>query len=89
MASPIPVSPAPAPEAGPKEPGPEMAPAPSAAEPPLPGASAATATAPTQERLSPSTSLSGRARDQVAADGSLLKPRPEGPLARLRQRFQP
>ncbi|MBJ7492441.1 MAG: hypothetical protein JHD13_05280, partial [Synechococcales cyanobacterium SupBloom_Metag_052] len=41
------------------------------------------------ERLSPSTSLSGRARDQVAADGSLLKPRPEGPLARLRQRFQP
>ena len=41
------------------------------------------------DRLSPSTSLTGRARDQVAADGSLLKPRPEGPLARLRQRFQP
>lgn len=41
------------------------------------------------DRLSPSTSLSGRARDQVAADGSLIKPRPEGPLARLRQRFQP
>ena len=47
------------------------------------------AAAPPPERLSPSTSLSGRARDQVAADGSLLKPRPEGPLARLRQRFQP
>ena len=44
---------------------------------------------PSPERLSPSTSLSGRARDQVAADGSLLKPRPEGPLARLSQRFQP
>jgi hypothetical protein len=44
---------------------------------------------PPPDRLSPSTSLSGRARDQVAADGSLLKPRPEGPLARLRQRFQP
>jgi hypothetical protein len=94
MASPIPVSPAPAPEAGPEEPGPEepgpeLAPAASATEPRLPGASAASATAPSQERLSPSTSLSGRARDQVAADGSLLKPRPEGPLARLRQRFQP
>jgi hypothetical protein len=50
---------------------------------------ARTAAAPPPERLSPSTSLSGRARDQVAADGSLLKPRPEGPLARLRQRFQP
>jgi hypothetical protein len=66
-----------------------MAPAPSATETPLPEASAAVATAPTQERARPSSSLSGRARDQVAADGSLLKPRPEGPLARLRQRFQP
>lgn len=50
---------------------------------------AGTAPPPPPDRLSPSTSLSGRARDQVAADGSLLKPRPEGPLARLRQRFQP
>ena len=50
---------------------------------------AATPTAPPPGRLSASTRLSGRARDQVAADGSLLKPRPEGPLARLRQRFQP
>ncbi len=50
---------------------------------------ASAAAPPPAERLSPSSSLSGRARDQVAADGSLIKPRPEGPLARLRQRFQP
>ena len=74
---------APAPENGrpPTPPGPNTQdgslpqPSPAAPQPP--------------DRLSPSTSLSGRARDQVAADGSLLKPRPEGPLARLRQRFQP
>ena len=52
---------------------------------PFPQANAAAPAPP--ERLSPSSS--GRARDQVAADGSLIKPRPEGPLARLRQRFQP
>ncbi|MCX5946027.1 MAG: hypothetical protein NTZ53_12155 [Cyanobacteria bacterium] len=44
---------------------------------------------PAPERLSPSSTPSGRARDQVAADSSQIKPRPEGPLARLRQRFQP
>ena len=57
--------------------------------PPGPNTQARAAAAPPPDRLSPSTSLIGRARDQVAADGSLLKPRPEGPLARLRQRFQP
>ena len=44
---------------------------------------------PAPERPSPSSTPSGRARDQVAADSSQIKPRPEGPLARLRQRFQP
>ena len=66
---------------------PAMAPGPETQNGSLPQASPAAP--PPPERLSPSTSLSGRARDQVAADGSLLKPRPEGPLARLRQRFQP
>ena len=74
---------APAPENG----RPAMAPGPETQNGSLPQASPAAP--PPPERLSPSTSVSGRARDQVAADGSLLKPRPEGPLARLRQRFQP
>jgi len=64
-------------------------PAPNAPESALRQANAATPTPHPPGRLSPNSSLSGRARDQVAADGSLLKPRPEGPLARLRQRFQP
>jgi hypothetical protein len=66
---------------------PDLPPGPNTQNGSLPQARAAAA--PPPDRLSPSTSLSGRARDQVAADGSLLKPRPEGPLARLRQRFQP
>ena len=66
---------------------PDAPPGPTTQNGSLPQARAAAA--PPPDRLSPSTSLSGRARDQVAADGSLLKPRPEGPLARLRQRFQP
>jgi len=79
-------------------PPPTAAPAPESGRPPTPPGpntqdgslpQASPAAPPPPERLSPSTSLSGRARDQVAADGSLLKPRPEGPLARLRQRFQP
>ena len=79
-------------------PPPTAAPAPENGRPPTPPGpntqdgslpQASPAAPPPPERLSPSTSLSGRARDQVAADGSLLKPRPEGPLARLRQRFQP
>ena len=79
-------------------PPPTAAPAPENGRPPTPPGpntqdgslpQASPAAPPPPDRLSPSTSLSGRARDQVAADGSLLKPRPEGPLARLRQRFQP
>jgi hypothetical protein len=39
------------------------------------------------ERLAPSTSLAGSARDQVRADGSLLQPKPRGPLAGLREKL--
>ena len=84
ISAPIPPpTPAPAPENG----RPPTPPGPNTQDGSLPQASPAAP--PPPDRLSPSTSLSGRARDQVAADGSLLKPRPEGPLARLRQRFQP
>ena len=41
------------------------------------------------ERVSSSTSLVGSARDQVNPDGSLIKPKPNGPLAGLRQRLNP
>ena len=39
------------------------------------------------ERLTPSTSLAGSARDQVRPDGSLLQPKPRGPLAGLREKL--
>jgi len=39
------------------------------------------------ERVAPSTSLAGSARQQVAADGTLIQPSPRGPLAGLRQRL--
>lgn len=39
------------------------------------------------ERLAPSSSLAGSAREQVAADGTLIQPTPRGPLAGLRQRL--
>jgi len=39
------------------------------------------------ERLAPQTSLTGSARDQVNADGELLKPSPRGPLAGLREKL--
>ncbi|WP_398331420.1 hypothetical protein [Vulcanococcus sp.] len=41
----------------------------------------------TPERLAPQTSLTGSARDQVNADGELLKPSPRGPLAGLREKL--
>lgn len=41
------------------------------------------------ERISSSTPLVGSAREQVNADGSLIKPGPNGPLARLRQLITP
>ena len=53
---------------------------------------AAPSRAPTQtpaERVSSSSSLVGSARDQVNPDGSLIKPKPNGPLAGLRQRLNP
>ncbi len=39
------------------------------------------------QRIAPSTSLEGSARNQVNADGSLLKPKPPGPLSGLRQKL--
>jgi hypothetical protein len=39
------------------------------------------------ERIAPSSSLGGSARDQVNADGSLVQPQPSGPVARLQERF--
>jgi hypothetical protein len=53
------------------------------AAPPLPGRAA------TSERITSSTALEGSARELVNPDGSLIQPRPSGPLAGLRQRFTP
>ena len=39
------------------------------------------------DRLTPSTSVVGPARDQVHDDGSLIKPKNKGPLAGLRERL--
>ncbi len=39
------------------------------------------------DRLTPSTSMEGSARDQVHEDGSLIKPKRKGPLAGLRERL--
>jgi len=41
----------------------------------------------TGERMAPTTSLAGSAREQVRADGSLLQPTPRGPLAGLREKL--
>jgi hypothetical protein len=72
--------PEPEPEQEPEpEPEPEQAPAtPATPEP---------AAAPALERIAPQTSLSGSARDQVNADGSLQQPTPRGPLAGLREKL--
>jgi hypothetical protein len=42
---------------------------------------------PEAARIAPSTNLTGSARELVNADGSLLKPRASGPLARLREKL--
>jgi len=39
------------------------------------------------QRITPSTSVEGSARNQVNPDGSLLKPKPQGPLSGLRQKL--
>ena len=66
-------------------------PAPQTAASLPPPAASAPASTPTQqppERISSSTSLEGSARDLVNADGSLIKAKPAGPLAGLRQRLK-
>lgn len=61
-----------------------------APEPPPAQASAPVVTVPTAppDRIAPSSTLKGSARDQVNTDGSLLKPKPSGPLAGLREKLQ-
>ena len=65
--------------------------APAAAQAPEPEAPAAAQTGavepPAQERLAPQTSLTGSARDQVNANGELVKPSARGPLAGLREKL--
>jgi len=65
------------------QPEPQQEPAPEAAPPPSPPATANSA------RISSGTALEGSARELVNPDGSLIQPRPTGPLAGLRQRFNP
>jgi outer membrane biosynthesis protein TonB len=60
---------------------PQADPAPTTAPTPAP-----TSRGPT-DRLSTSTSLGGSARSQLNPDGSLLKPKAQGPLAGLRQKL--
>ena len=45
------------------------------------------ASATNSERMAPTTSLVGSAREQVSANGSLLQPKPRGPLAGLREKL--
>ena len=86
--------------AAPTEPEPEPEPEPEAVAPaaPAPAAPETVAEAPAlsppplaipspPERMAPSTSLAGSARDQVRADGSLLQPKSRGPLAGLREKL--
>ena len=68
---------APEPVPGP-EPVPEPKPVAIAVPPRLPASS---------QRITPSTTLEGSARNQVNPDGSLLKPKPQGPLSGLRQKL--
>lgn len=70
------------------EPEPEPEPQSSPAEPaPTPAAASSPAPLTDVERVGPSTRLSGSAREQVRDDGSLIKPRGQGPLSGLRERF--
>ena len=54
---------------------------------PAPPSNEIQALEPPPTRISAGTSLSGSARDQVSADGSLLKPKGRGPLAGLREKL--
>lgn len=70
-------------KAAPQQDEPSAVPAPTAEKP----ASLAPKTIANPERLAPSSSLAGSAREQVAADGTLIQQTPRGPLAGLRQRL--
>ncbi|MFM8660599.1 MAG: hypothetical protein ACKOCI_04510 [Cyanobium sp.] len=60
--------------------------APQPGEAPLPEL---TEVEPAEERIQPSTSLGGSAREQVSEDGSLIQPRKEGPFSGLAARLRP
>jgi hypothetical protein len=85
-----PAIPSPQPEPAAPEPGPSPVQA-ANADGDGPGSSspppAAAPPAQSPERLAPQTSLSGSARDQVNADGSLQQPPRRGPLAGLREKL--
>ena len=72
----------PAPAPAPPSPAPPAPAVPAAPQPP-----AARPNPANPERIAPSTSLSGSAREQVREDGSLIKEKGNGPLAGLRQRL--
>jgi hypothetical protein len=78
--------PEPEPELEP-EPEPESEPEPEPEQAPATPATPEPSAAPAPERIAPQTSLSGSARDQVNADGSLQQPTPRGPLAGLREKL--
>ncbi len=63
-------------------------PATPAAPPQTPPPPQSAAPSPVEERIAPSTGLAGSARQLVNPDGSLVKPKGSGPLARLRERLQ-
>lgn len=80
--------------AGPAEPEQQQPTQPATPDPPRPAQpSPATAPGPDKapdpaaSRISAGTSLAGSARELVNADGSLLKPKPRGPLAGLREKL--
>lgn len=91
-AKPAPAEPAPAATAPASARAPERAPetnqAPEQEQEPNPGPMPVPPRVPaSSQRIAPSTSLEGSARNQVNPDGSLLKPKPQGPLSGLRQKL--
>ena len=68
-------------------PEPPEAPEPPAAQAPVEPTPAAAEPIDNPDRVAPSSSLGGSAREQVADDGTLIQPTRRGPLAGLRQRL--
>ena len=83
--APSPSAAAPTPDSAPTPPSPAATQAPAETSAPAPTEAPQDQEPPA--RISSGSSLAGSARDQVNADGSLLKPRPRGPLAGLREKL--